>query len=156
SVLLGNGDGTFQSARNFDAYRYPSSVAVADVNGDGHPDLAVANAASNLNAGIVSVLLGNGDGTFQLFRTFDAGQDPSFVTVADVNGDGRPDLAVANELSANVSVLLGNGDGTFQGARTFDVGQLPRSVAVADVNGDGRPDLAVANRNSNDVSVLLG
>jgi hypothetical protein len=72
SVLLGNGDGTFQAARNFGVGSYPLSVAVGDFNGDGVPDLAVANASSNN----VSVLLGNGDGTFQAARNFGVGSDP--------------------------------------------------------------------------------
>src|SRR5262245_5587757 len=88
---------------------------------------------------------------------FDAGLSPQSVAVADVNGDGVLDLAVANEGSATVSVLLGNGDGTFAAARNFAAGSFPRSVAVGDVNGDGVLDLAVANYIVNGtVSVLLG
>src|SRR5207245_2738785 len=157
SVLLGNGDGTFQAARTFAAGTTPASVAVGDVNGDGRPDLAVANSGSIYGAyNNVLVLLGNGDGTFQAARTFAAGGGPLSVAVGDVNGDGRPDLAVANYSSNTVSVLLGNGDGTFQAAQTFAAGSRPSSVAVGDVNGDGRPDLAVANYSSNNASVLLG
>src|SRR5256712_627104 len=102
-----------------------------------------------------STLLCHADGTFQPALTFGAGTDAISVAVGDINGDGRPDLAVANTNSNNVSVLLGNGDGTFQPARTFGVGNNPFSVAVGDVNGDGRTDLAVANANSNNVSVLI-
>ena len=71
------------------------------------------------------------------------------VAVADVNGDGKPDLVVANYGSNTVSVLLGNGNGTFQAQQTFATGTIPYSVAVADVNGDGKPDLVVANYCSN-------
>src|SRR2546425_10353811 len=92
----------------------------------------------------VSVLLSNGDGTFQPARTFAAGTSPYFVAVGDVNGDGRPDLAVANYNSHNVSVLLGNGDGAFQPPWTFGAGRSPDSVAPGDVNGDGRPARAAA------------
>ena len=127
-------------------------MVVGDVNGDGRPDLAVANFTSNN----VSVLLGNGDGTFQPARSYGAGTNPNSVAVGDVNGDGRPDLAVANASGNTVSVLLGNGDGTFQPARSYGAGTNPQSVAVGDFNGDGRPDLAVANYYSNDVLVLLG
>src|SRR5256712_3196603 len=102
-------------------------------------DLAVANYCSN----DVSVLLGNGDGSFQPALTFGAGSSPTSVAVGDVNGDGRPDLVVANASSSDVSVLLGNGDGTFQAAQSFAAGR-GASVAVGDLNGDGRPDLAVA------------
>src|SRR5262245_2207980 len=86
-------------------------------------------------------------------RAFDTGDHPESVAAGDVNGDGRPDLAVANVLSHNVSVLLGNGDGTFAAARTFTAGLAPRSVALGDVNGDGLLDLATANYVSNNVSV---
>src|SRR5215468_2279423 len=89
-------------------------------------------------------------------RDFVAGNTPVSVAVGDFNGDGLPDLVVANFNSNNVSVLLGNGDGSFQAARNFGAGIGPASVAVGDFNGDGLPDLAVANVFSNDVSVLLG
>jgi hypothetical protein len=77
------------------------------------------------------------------------------VAVGDFDGDGKPDLAVANFGSNNVSVLLGNGDGSFQAAQNFGVGSSPYSVAVGDFNGDGVQDLAVANSGSNNVSVLI-
>jgi hypothetical protein len=155
SVLLGNGDGSFQAAQGFAAGYSPDFVAVADVNGDGKPDLVVADAGGYGHSGGVSVLLGNGDGTFQAPRTFGAGLHPISVAVADFNGDGKPDLAVAN-LGGGVSVLLGNGDGTFQAAQNFAAGSAPESVAVGDFNGDGKSDLVVANNSSSNVSVLLG
>src|SRR5262245_49421568 len=89
-------------------------------------------------------------------RAFDAESDPYSVALGDVNGDGRPDLAAANDDSGTVSVLLGNGVGSFQAARHFAIGTYPRSVALGDVNGDGRLDLAAANYLSFNVSVLLG
>src|SRR5215831_12571491 len=91
------------------AGNFPVSVAVGDFNGDGKPDLAVANPL--FPNGTVSVLLGNGDGSFQAAQAFGAGSQPLSVAVGDFNGDGKPDLAVANQVSNNVSVLLGNGDG---------------------------------------------
>ena len=113
SVLLGNGDGTFQAAVSYSSGGYEAeSVAVADVNGDGHMDLAVANCAQKdticLNGiGVVGVLLGNGDGTFQAPVKFSSGDYESFsVAIGDLNGDGRPDLAVANYNLGSVSVLL--------------------------------------------------
>jgi hypothetical protein len=97
SVLLGMGDGSFQAAVSFAAGRFPSSVAVGDFNGDGVPDLAVANAGSlQVGDGSVSVLLGNGDGTFQVAVNFAAGRDPRSLAVCDFNGDGVLDLAVTN------------------------------------------------------------
>lgn len=98
SVLLGNGDGTFQPALNYDSGGlFTSSVAVADVNGDGKPDLLVANDCADPNCdGSVDVLLGNGDGTFQTGVSYLTGGNDAFsIAVGDVNGDGKPDLAVA-------------------------------------------------------------
>ena len=162
SVLLGNGDGTFQTAVTYDSGGYEAlSLAVADVNGDGKFDLVVANVCVNGNDcknGAVGVLLGNGDGTFQTAASYGSGGNEGglvvgSVTVADVNGDGKPDLVVANQgngNNGNVGVLLSNGDGTFQTAVTYGSGgYYATSVAVADVNGDGKPDLVVANRCAN-------
>ena len=150
SVLLGNGEGTFQPAVNYPAGSGPISVAVGDFNDDGKPDLAVAD-----SGGGVSVLLGNGNGTFQKAGNYPAGTNPMSVAVGDLNGDGYLDLAVANYGSNNVSVLLGKGDGTFQTAVNYAAGTNPTSVAVGDFNGDGIPDLAVADWGGG-VSVLLG
>jgi hypothetical protein len=177
SVLLGNGDGTFEAAVSYDAGGVgPYFVAVGDVNGDGKPDLVVANECAKLTCpgGAVSVLLGNGDGTFRAAVSYESGgQTAVSVAVADVNGDGKLDVLVANEgydncgnncSSGSVGVLLGNGDGTFQAAVSYGSGgQTADFVAVADVNGDGKLDLVVANicaSQSNctngSVSVLLG
>jgi hypothetical protein len=124
-----------------------SSVAVADVNGDGKPDLVVANicaSSTDCSKGTVAVLLGNGDGTFQTAVTYGSGgQGASSVAVGDLNGDGKPDLAVANGGSPQVGVLLGNGDGTFQPVQTYPSGGF--DIAIADVNGDGKLDLLTVN-----------
>ena len=101
------------------------------------------------------MLLGNGDGSFQAAQSFGVGTNPRSVAVGDFNGDGTPDLAVANRISNDVSVLLGNGDGSFQAAQYFRAGSGPFTVAVRDFDGDGRPDLAVANSGSANVSVLI-
>jgi hypothetical protein len=158
-VLLGNGDGTFQTAITYPSNGYLTNwVVVADVNGDSKRDLLVANGYgdSGLSNGSVGVLLGNGDGTFQTAVTYTLAGQPISVAVADFNGDGKPDLAVASNGSDNVSVLLGNGDGTFQSAVSYGAGANAVSVAVGDFNGDGQSDLAVANSGANNVSVLLG
>ena len=104
----------------------------------------------------MTVQLGNGDGTFGPGQTISVGPGPTSVAVADLNGDGRPDLVTTNSDGNSVSVLLGNGDGTFSVQQTFAVGRSPRAVAVADLTGDGIPDLVVANYNDDTVSVLLG
>src|SRR5215813_3339195 len=98
---------SFIASRDFAVESFPRSVAVGDFNGDGIPDLAVANSQSFFSTGYVSVLLGNGDGTFQPARNLDVGRSPYSVAVGDFNGDGKLDLAVANYNSHNVSVLLG-------------------------------------------------
>jgi hypothetical protein len=169
-VLLGNGDGTFQTAVAYGSGGYNAySVAVADVNGDGKPDLLVSNYCENFNNcpnGSVGVLLGNGDGTFRAAVTYESGgTGADSVAVADVNGDGKPDLLVANGCGNNINscangslgVLLGNGDGTFQTAVAyFSGGGSAYSAAVADVNGDGKPDLLACNLGNDTVGVLLG
>ena len=141
SVLLGNGDGTFQEARNLDVGGSPRSIAVGDFNGDQVDDLVVAVYPSN-----VWLLLGNGDGIFQTPRSLSTEYDPRAVAVGDFNRDGANDLAIAfsRAFSGPVTILLGNGDGSFQPERNFDVGNGPVSMVVRDLNNDGVEDLAVA------------
>jgi FG-GAP-like repeat len=157
SILLGNGDGSFQSAQSYFRPSHPSSVAVGDFDGDGNLDLAV----TNFYDGSVSILLGKGDGTFQADRDYYTGFGPATsVAVGDFNGDGHLDLAVASGNFLNskgtVSVLLGKGDGTFLTSQTYSLDSFPGSVAVGDFNGDGHPDLAVASSSDGTVSILLG
>jgi hypothetical protein len=157
-VLLGNGDGTFEDINNFaTTERNPYAEAIADFNGDGIPDLAVANLGTGFNGGSVSVLLGNGDGTFQPAQNVAFGFVADSVAVGDFNGDGIPDLAVAlDNFNPSVEVLLGNGDGTFQAAVPYNAGNHALSVAVGDFTGSGILDLVVANYLDNNVSVLFG
>ena len=173
SVLLGLSGGGFGPQTLLPAgsvYNSPRSVAIADFNGDGRPDLAVANDGSIfIRRGFVSVFLGSGDGTFSPQMVFDAGANPAFVTTGDFNNDGRKDLAVADLgpgdpfPSPDILVLPGFGDGTFSAPLATGGGNAPRSIAVGDFNGDGRQDLAVARTHRStpdttpsDVSVLLG
>jgi hypothetical protein len=158
-VLLGNGDGTFQYPQLFPAGLRPTTVAVADFNGDGKPDLVVA---SSIRGDFLSVLLGVGDGTFaDPLRVPGSDHQAAVVAVGDFNGDGKPDLALAENGTA-LEVLLGNGDGTFQpGTRYHDAGQQPTSLVAVDLNGDGFLDLATADLgpffyDHRGVSVLLG
>jgi hypothetical protein len=133
----------------------PGSVAVGDFNGDAKPDLAIAN----WGRANVTVLLGDGKGGFTAApgSPFTVGSCPNSVAVGDFNGDGKPDLAIANGGADSVTVLLGNGTGGFTEApgSPFAAGSWPDSVAVGDFNGDGKPDLAIASESSNNVTVLL-
>jgi hypothetical protein len=151
----------FQSQVTFGTGNSPDSVAVADFNDDGRADLAVANTGS----ATVSVLLntspaGASAPTFATHVTFATGNAPTAVAAADLNDDGRPDLAVINFTSTTASVLLntttaGASVPSFAAQVPFAVGTDPISVAIADLNDDGRPDLAIANRGSSTVGVLL-
>lgn len=166
-VLLGNGDGTFKPPESYGTGGYSFFIGqpvVADVNGDGKPDLIVPNFCDvlcdplNPPLGSVGVLLGNGDGTFKPAVAYSAGGFYTWsIAVADLNGDGKPDVVLTNFCGsspcaapplpdAQVGVLLGNGDGTFQPVVTYDSGgAASAAVAIADVNRDGIPDVLVAN-----------
>jgi uncharacterized protein (TIGR03437 family) len=155
TVLLGDGAGGFTPAAHspIAVGSNPRSIAVADFNGDGNPDLVTATAA---NAAVV--LLGNGSGEFAVAGVAPVGFFPQSVVVADVNGDGKPDIVTANSGSNSVTVLLGNGSGGFSAASgsPITVGMNPQSVVVADINGDARPDIVTVNLNDNTVTILLG
>jgi hypothetical protein len=129
----------------------PYAVVTKDLRGNGILDLVVTNRTSDQ----VSVLLGNGDGTFEAPVSYSTGSGPEDLTVGDVNGDGIPDIITPNAGSNDISVLLGNGDGTFRPAVQYPVGGHPDSVAIGDFTGSGKGDLAVTNNFRNSVSVLL-
>jgi len=201
SVLLGNGDGTFQAAVSYATGTEPKSVVLGDINGDTQLDAVTSNQGSNnvsvllgngdgtflpktdfaacagahestlalLNADAnvdiacagwgaaqAGVLLSNGDGTFQPMTSFAVGTAPHSIVAGLFNADANLDLATANNGSANVSVLLGNGNGTFQAAVNYAAGSGPHSLRSADLDADGDLDLVTANNTSNDASVLLG
>jgi hypothetical protein len=148
SVLLGNGDGTFRETSDANVgVTDVSSLAVGDFNNDHIPDLLVNGAAATGFA--VSVLLGNGNGTFQAPQILHLGAQIGSVAVGDFNRDGNLDIVTGN-FSGTVSVLLGNGNGTFQAPLNFSSGVGdPAALAVSDFNRDGFPDLAVTNFFSN-------
>jgi Bacterial Ig-like domain (group 3)/FG-GAP-like repeat len=145
---------SFTIGPTFGAGNYPTSIAVSDFNGDGIPDLAIAD--NGTFPGSVTVLLGNGDGTFATKSTPSVGYDPFAIAAGDFNGDGIIDLAVVGYGDDSLTVLLGNGDGTFTTKSTLTVGVQPSDIAVGDFNGDGIPDLMVANEGDNTVTLLMG
>ena len=190
-LKLGNGDSTrsgFASRSSFYANRGVSAVAVADFNGDGHPDLVAVDSEANGLSLLFNKGAGRGKVSFEEILPTDAllsrldrlpvrlklsakpsyvplyppcpfppknsklpsacyatGEFPEAVAVGDFNGDGKPDLAVANGLDATVGIFLNKGDGTFRDMVAYPVGKGPMWLAVGDFDGDGKPDLAVAD-----------
>jgi hypothetical protein len=142
----------FKPAVTYQVGTAPQAVAFGDFNGDGKVDLVVSNSGD----GSVSILLGNGDGTFQLASNIPAGKNPVSIAVGDFNGDGRLDLAVADGSNNSLNVSLGNGNGTFQTPVSYGTGVAPTSVLLADLNGDNRLDVVVADSGGSTASVLLG
>ncbi len=159
SILLGNGDGTFQPASTKAAGFRPFAIVVADFNGDGKLDVAIANFGQYLtNDGTtVTVLQGDGAGGFGIPVDFTVGKAPFSLAVGDFNGDGKPDLAVANYDDTTVSILINNGSGGFLPASNIPAGSNANiSVAVADFNGDGKLDLVVVHSGNDSLHILLG
>ena len=161
SVSLENGRGQFQPAAAFstDAF-YTVALTAGDLNGDGHADIAALNNCNSARCtnGTLTILLGNGDGTFQNAVNYDLGITPKAVVIADLNGDGKPDMAATSSSSNFVSVFVNQGGGTFAAGVTYSVGAntLPAGLAVADLNADGVPDLVTADSGKNAVSTRLG
>jgi hypothetical protein len=157
SIFLGKQDGTLGLKTDFPVATGPWGLATADFNHDGRLDIAVTGSCGP-NCGVVSILLGNGDGTFAAHVEYTTGIDPITLAAADLNGDGFPDLAVVDNCGTAcgfISILLGKGDGTFRAKTDYPVGDSPYGVVLEDFNLDGKLDLAVANM-SNTISILLG
>jgi len=164
TVLLGNGDGTFKSPVSYPAGPGASAVAVVALTSNHIQDLVVADYGTNgvANSGGVSVLMGNGDGTFQKAVFTPTGSQPLFIAARDFNGDGNMDIALAADYLANfttggsVDILLGNGAGGFDPVVHYPIPALPNSMAVGDFNGDGHLDLAVAGAGAGNLSLVEG
>jgi hypothetical protein len=155
-VMLGKGDGTFSKPAYYPAAPVAASEVVADFNGDGKLDVAVAGSTLQ-GGGLLAILLGNGDGTFRTHVDYPCSGQPKYMLAADLNGDGKLDLAVTDAATGKVHVFLGKGDGTFQDPTEFEEGgHRAVFLAAGDFNRDGRMDLAVVNADTNSVSVLLG
>src|ERR1041384_5684396 len=147
---------TFAKVVNIKAGAAPRSVALGDFNRDGKPDVAVANS----NSKTVTVLRGNGNGTFTQTASIPFSTPPMFVVAADFDNDGKLDLVVANSADSNIYFVHGDGAGNFSGpvatSAALDLGSFSHAIAVGDFDGDGKLDLAVTNSQSNVVSILLG
>src|ERR1051325_7261527 len=156
SVLLNNADGTFATAVNYPAYLHSQTVTMGDFNNDAKLDLAVGNFdGGTLGSGSVSILLGNGNGTFQTAVNYDA-HSPYEIIQADFNNDGKLDVAVASYSLNSLSVLLGNGNGTLQAAVPYAANSQPAGVATADFTNDGKLDLVTTNYAASNISLLVG
>ena len=162
SVLLGNGDGTFQAAETFAAGAGPTALVLGDFNGDGLLDVAVADSGNNSggHGQGVSILMGNGNGTFRSPVFYAAGANPSSIVAGDFTGNGVLDLAVANLFSDDVTILIGDGHGGFDSAPLSiplgDESGGPVSIAAGHFTGNGALDLAVLDQSTETVSILRG
>ena len=144
TVFLQSGNGAFQPGVTYNVGKWPYSVAVGDFNGDGKLDLAVADSGAAGTSNQVSVLLGNGDGTFQAEVNYPTSSGTYALVIGDFNGDRKLDIA-ATDFNGGVDVLLGNGDGTFRAPLTTPTGLFAGFLTAADFNLDGKLDLAVGN-----------
>lgn len=156
-VMLGNGDGTFHESYRTSFLGSASAAKLYDFNKDGHPDMALPSDALDS----VSLLLGNGDGTFGARADFPlpAADSVGPALVADFNNDGNPDVAeiLHKSPAGSIAVLLGKGDGTFQNALSSAlIGEAVNDATVGDFDGDGKADIATLNFSTTDLSVYRG
>jgi type II secretory pathway component GspD/PulD (secretin) len=159
SLYLGNGDGTFQDPTVTNVGKGPAWIATGNFNSgptaptpDNDLDMAVANQTSNS----ISILLGNGDGTFTTGTPLTTGNGPVCVVASDIEALGFPDLIVANKTDNTIEVFHAKGDGTFTALTPFAAGTAPTSIVTDDFNGDGKLDLAVTNSGDNTLEIFLG
>ncbi|MBS1809174.1 MAG: VCBS repeat-containing protein [Acidobacteria bacterium] len=155
TVLLGASEGGVRSLRtafSYDVGANPRAVTIKDFDRDGRLDLAVVNRGADT----VTILHGNGDGSFAVTGSYDCGNKPFSIAVGDFNRDGKADLVIVNDGIGSLAILDGNGDGSFGPPRYLYAGNSPQPALVADLNKDGKDDLVVANYSTNQVTTLLG
>jgi hypothetical protein len=152
SVILGGGIENLSAVR-YAVGKYPAAVKIGDIDNDGFLDLLTVN--KNIAAPGVSILSGNGDGTFRPARNIAVGEFPSDAAIGDFDADGLKDLAVADVNYSSVLLLHGKADGTFRAPVNYGVGVAPAALLTADFDRNGAPDLATSNFGSGTVSVLL-
>ncbi len=153
SLLLGNGDGTFQDQVQLHVCQEPRALAIGDFNQDDHVDLALACSGGDE----VALLFGHGNGKFAEGPHYPVHRTPVAVAADDLNGDGHSDLVVALR-NDKIKIFLGTGTGELRPSHQYEYGDTPTSVALSDLNGDGMLDLVVTNGGpmSNAVSVWIG
>jgi len=153
SILYNNGNGTFATGVDFPSANGPAFfVATDDVNGDTHPDVAIASYYNNT----ASIFLNNGLGSFTPETTYPSAAGPHYVVLKDLNGDSRPEMIVANAIANSISVFLNNGTGSFSSPAIYATGNYPTTLSVADMDNDGKLDLVVGNANSGSITALPG
>lgn len=156
SVMLGEPNAAFGPPVSYPTGASPFTLIAADLRRNGRTDLVTLNMPNGIDQpGVVSVLLGNSNGTFQAHVDYSVGDFPTGLVAGDFNDDGKIDVAIANEFDNTISILYGNGDGTFQPQVAIGVGSEPTSIGTGDFNGDGRRDLIASCVGSGVVSVLL-
>jgi hypothetical protein len=155
SVLLASGEGKFSPFVPYVTDLSATAMAVGDFNGDKKSDLILSGMNAQ-NQNVLSVLLGNSEGTFQAHVDHVIPTLPYALAVGDFNHDGKLDVVGALEGSNSVGIFLGNGNGTFAAPVTYATGTFPTAVVTGDFNGDGKLDLAVINKTDETFSVLLG
>jgi len=155
TVYTATGRRSFGAPVSYAVGANPWWVSAFDVNADGKLDLLATNYGS-VGPSFVSILLGRGDGTFLPARSTVVGDAPYPMAVADLNGDGIPDLVTGNDASIDITVSLGRGDGTFESPLSIPGGIEPTTIVVADLNKDGKPDIVCTNFLSDDVTLVLG
>ncbi len=154
SILLNDGSGSFTHVAECESNHMPSGISAADLDNDGDLDLVAPNSDA-YDRSVISVILNNGDGTFQATIYYNSGGAPIATFTSDLDNDTDIDIVVANWSSDSVSILLNNGDATFQPPIQYAAGDGPASLFAANLNDDNYNDMVVTNRNSDDLLVYL-